>query len=207
MIKRIIFDIDNTLMDFPKDYEKYYSQVISKYNINITARMLYEIIGRYETSGKYTFYDKRLLLDLINQELKLNLGSDFLDDFFMMYNSLISPINNSTIDTLNYLHSKYELVTLSNWFTDSQESRLKRAGIFNYFDKIYGTDLVPMKPFYDSYLSVMGNRKVSECLMIGDNLDVDIKTPNIMGMKVYYLGKKKTNYPKIDSLERLKEML
>ena len=207
MLKRIIFDIDNNLMGFPKDYYIYFNQVLKKYNINITAKMLYEIIGKYETCGKYTFYDKRLLLDHINKELQLNLDKRFLFYFFNMYNNLISPISNLTINTLNYLHSKYELVTLSNWFTESQELRLKRAGIFNYFDKIYGTDLVPMKPYYDSYLSVMESRKACECLMVGDNIEMDIKTPKIMGMKVYYLGRKKTSYPTIDTLERLKEML
>lgn len=207
MLKKIIFDIDDTLMEFPKDYYIYFNQLLKQYNINITARMLYEIIGKYETSGRYAFYDKRLLLDHINQELQLNLDKRFLDDFFNMYNSLISPISRETFDTLDYLHSKYELVTLSNWFTDSQESRLKCAGISNYFDKIYGTDLVPMKPNYDSYLSVMGDRKACECLMVGDNIEMDIKTPDIMGMKVYYLGRKKTSYPTIDALERLKEML
>ena len=37
MIKRIIFDLDNTLIDFPKDYAKEYGKVINKYNLNITS--------------------------------------------------------------------------------------------------------------------------------------------------------------------------
>lgn len=207
MIKRIIFDIDNTLIDFPKNYEIYFNQVLNKHNVGISAKTLYEVIGRYDTIGKYDFHDKRLLLEFINNELNLNLDKSFLDDFFLMYNKLITPVSNETIDVLNYLYNKYELVALTNWFTESQKERLNEAGIINYFDNVFGTDLVPMKPNYESFKAAMENRKICECIMIGDNLNIDIKTPSTMGMKVYHLSKNKTSYPTIDKLERLKEML
>lgn len=208
MIKRIIFDIDNTLIDFPKDYKIGYQQVLDKYHINKSASDLYDAIGVYEECGKYDKYTKEELLKVINKELNLNLGNDFLDDYFNMYNKSITPVSESVKETLEYLSKKYELVTLSNWFTFSQESRLKVAGIYKYFSNIYGTDIVPMKPCKESYLSVIGNNKIEECLMIGDNLDMDIKIPYEMGMNVYYLNKgKECKYPSIEKIEDLKEML
>lgn len=207
MIKRIIFDIDNTLMDFPKNYEIYYQRVLDKYKVNVSARDLYNTIGKYETCDRYVFYDRKILLELINKELNLNLDNYFLNDFFQMYNHLITNIDESTKKTLEYLKAKYELVTLSNWFTSCQKERLTQADIIDYFDKVYGTDIIPMKPYYESYLSVTGNRKLEECLMVGDNINIDIKTPNDIGMKVYYLGKKKTKYPTINKIEDLKKLL
>ena len=56
MIKKVIFDLDNTLIDFPKDYAKEYDKVINKYNLNITSLDLYRIIGVYETNGKNIYY-------------------------------------------------------------------------------------------------------------------------------------------------------
>lgn len=207
MIKRIIFDIDNTLIDFP-DYIEGYQKVLDKYHVNKKAIDLYNAIGVYEECGKYNNYDKDELLKVINQELNTNLDNNFLNDYFDMYNNLITEVSESVKDTLDYLSKKYELVTLSNWFTFSQESRLKKVDIDKYFSKIYGTDIVPMKPSKESYLSVIGNNKINECIMIGDNIDMDIKVPYKLGMKVYYLSKgKKSNYPSIEKIEDLKEVL
>ena len=207
MIKRIIFDIDNTLIDFP-DYIEGYQKVLDKYHVNKKAIDLYNAIGVYEECGKYNNYDKDELLKVINQELNTNLDINFLDDYFNMYNKLITEVSDSVKDTLDYLSKKYELVTLSNWFTFSQESRLKKVDIDKYFSKIYGTDIVPMKPSKESYLSVIGNNKINECLMIGDNIDMDILVPFNMGMNVYYLSKgKKSIYPSINKIEDLKKLL
>ena len=207
MIRRIIFDIDDTLIPFPKEFIDGYKSVLDRYNLDIEPSKLYEIIGEYETSGEYEYYNKEDLLNLINKRLNINLNNDFIDDFFNMYNKLVSRIDDDLIDTLKYLKSKYELVTLSNWFTDSQEERLKCAGIYKYFDKVYGTDIVPMKPRKESYIKASDNRNLSECLMIGDNYEMDIKVPLELGMNVYQLTNKDTNYPSIKKISDLKDVL
>lgn len=208
MIKRIIFDIDNTLIDFPVSYKEGYQQVLDKYKINKTYKDLYDAIGVYEECGKFDKYTKEDLLKVINQELNTNLDNNFLDDYFDMYNNLETYVSNNLKDTLEYLSNKYELVTLSNWFTFSQKERLKKVEIDNYFNEVYGTDIVPMKPTKESFLSVIGDKRIEECLMIGDNINMDIKVPYEMGMNVYYLNKGKDNrYPSIDKIEDLKEML
>ena len=207
MIKRLIFDIDDTLIPFPKGFEQGYKRVIEKYNLNIDAKKLYEIIGEYETGGKYKYYDVDKLLDLINNRLDTNLDKGFVDEFFNMYNKLITPVSEELIDTLKYLSNKYEIVTLSNWVTKSQKEILKCAGILKYFDEVYGTDIVPMKPLKESFLSVIGEHKVNECLMIGDNFDADIKVPLEIGMSVYYLTDKEINYPSIKKISDLKDVL
>lgn len=208
MIKKIIFDIDDTLIDFPRQYVDGYQEVLNKYNLNINFMDLYNAIGKYETSGKYEYYDIDKLIKLVNSELNLNLDRKFSNDFFKMYDKLITPVSQSTIDTLEYLSKKYELVTLSNWFTSSQTNRLKEAGIFKYFTNVYGTDKVPMKPKKESFQSAMGNLKAEECVMVGDNFNVDIKVPKEMGLNVYYLSKnKKEGYNTINSISELKELL
>ena len=208
MIKRIIFDLDNTLIEFPKDYNKYYDKVINKYNIDISSKDLYGIIGLYETNGKNIYYNKDKMLNLINKEFNLNLKIDFIDYFLEIIATLVTPFNNDIKETLEYLSSKYELVVLTNWFTDCQKQRLKEVDIFKYFNKVYGTDIIPMKPNKECFMSVIGDLKPEECLMIGDNLEVDIKVPYELGMNVYHLNKYGTSkYPTIKKIEELKEML
>ena len=208
MIKRIIFDIDNTLIDFPKNYEEGYQKVLDKFNIDKTASELYKAIGKYETCGDYIFYNKEKMLELINKELNTNLEFDFIIEYLNMLNNLEVKVSDELKDTLKYLSEKYELVTLSNWFTDSQTKRLKKADILKYFTKVYGTDIVTMKPKKESFLSVIGDLKLDECLMVGDNLEVDIKVPYQMGVNVYHLNRfGTTKYPTIKKIEELKELL
>lgn len=209
MIKRIIFDIDNTLIDFPKDYEVYYQQILDKYNVRKTALDLYRAIGSYEDSFENKqFYDKEKLLETINIKLGVNLGKDFIDDYLKMYSKLITKVSENVIDTLEYLSNKYEVVALSNWFTFNQKERMEYAGILSYFDEVYGADIVPIKPNKESFLYAIKDRKLDECLMIGDSIRADIKVPYEMGMNVYYLSlDNNTEYPTINSIERLKEIL
>lgn len=208
MIKRVIFDIDNTLIDFPKNFEIEFNKVLNKFNLNIKPIDLYKTVGTYETNGESMYYEKEKVLNVINKVLKLQLNMNFIDEFFDMYDKLITPVEESVIDTLKYLKNKYELVVLSNWFTDSQKSRLKEAGILEYFDEVYGTDKIPMKPRKECFLSVIGDLKPEECVMIGDNLEVDIKVPYEMGMNVYHLNKYGTSkYPTIKKIDELKERL
>ena len=208
MIKRIIFDLDNTLIEFPKDYNKYYDKVISKYNIDISSKDLYRVIGLYETNGKNIYYDKFKMLELINNEFNLHLNIDFMDYLLEIISKLVTPINNSLKDTLEYLSNKYELVVLTNWFTDCQKQRLKKVDIFKYFNNVYGTDIIPMKPRKECFMRVIGDLKPEECVMVGDNLKVDIKVPYELGMNVYHLNKYGTSkYPTIKKIEELKEML
>lgn len=208
MIKKVIFDMDNTLMDFPKNFEIEFKKILDKFNVDINPKELYKAIGTYETNGTNTYYNKHKLLETVNNVLDLNLNNEFMDEFFNMYNKLITPIDESVIDTLKYLKDKYKLYIISNWFTDSQKSRLKCAGILEYFDEIYGTDIIPMKPKVECFMSVIGDLKPEECVMIGDNLEVDIKVPYEIGMNVYHLNKfGTTNYPTIRKIEDLKERL
>lgn len=208
MIKKVIFDMDNTLMDFPKNFEIGFRNVLDKFNVNIKPIDLYKAVGEYEKIGKYEYYTKENLIEVVNKVLNVDLGLDFVDEFFSMYDKLITPISRETIETLKYLKSKYKLYIITNWFTDSQKSRLKEVGILEYFDEVYGTDIIPLKPRKECFMSVIGNLKPSECVMIGDNLEVDIKVPYEMGMQVYHLNKLGTSkYPTIRKIEDLKERL
>lgn len=208
MIKRIIFDIDNTLINSPKNIEEGYQQVLDKFNINYKGSDLYDAIGIYETCGKYKKYDKQKLIDTINQTLNLNLDITFMDEFLKMYDNLETKLDIGVKETLEYLSKKYELVCLTNWFTESQENRLKKLDILKYFKEIYGTDKVVMKPMRESYLSAIGNFKPNECVMVGDNLNMDIKIPYELGINVYHLNKNGiTKYPTIKKISDLKELL
>lgn len=208
MIKRIIFDIDNTLIDRSKEYQEAYKVLLNKFKISKTPEELYSTIGKYQIKYNSVYYTEEKLLEVINKEFGTNLEMNFINDLFNVYDNLPICVSDEIKDTLEYLSSKYELFALSNWFTESQKRRLEKVDILKYFKGVYGTDIVPMKPLKESYMSVIGDLDVSECVMIGDSIDMDIKVPYEMGMNVYHLSKNGTSeYPTIRKIEELKEML
>lgn len=169
---------------------------------------MFKAIGAYELDKSNVNYNKEKLLSTVNNILNTDFDIGMMDDFFEMYSKLITPVPDSVKGTLKYLKSKYQMSIISNWFTDVQISRLKEAGIYEYFDEVYGTDVIPMKPRKECFLNVIGNLKPEECVMVGDNLEMDIKVPYEMGMNVFHLNRfGTTKYPTIRKIEDLKERL
>ena len=203
MIKRIIFDLDNTLIPFP-NFEIGFKSVIDKYNLNITPTYLYKLIGSYEKY--YDIYNYELLLKVLNKDLNRNLDKTFLDDFMDMYDSIDMKLDDGTVETLKYLKNKYSLVVLTNWFTNSQKNRLKKVNILKYFDEVYGGDLIKIKPNKESFIKAMGDFKPEECISIGDRIKIDIEPAEKLGIKAYLLGKS-YKYNTIEKISDLKELL
>lgn len=72
-MKKIIFDLDNTLMMFDKKYINTYCDVLKNNNLDSSyyqALSLFESVGKYEMQGNK--YNKQELLDFINKDLNRN---------------------------------------------------------------------------------------------------------------------------------------
>ena len=208
MIKRIIFDLDNTLIMWKDEYLKAVQKTIQKYNLNLDSKYVNDVIDKYETAHDY--YDKKMFLDYINGFIEEKINMEFIDDF--LYNiGFCSEPNDKVIKVLEYLKQKYELIVLTNWFTEPQKNRLKNAKIDKYFKAIFGAEKY-RKPLKESFLEACGNNKPEECVMIGDNYDIDIIGANNAGLNVIYYNysKKQNNKLKlieINDLEQLKNIL
>lgn len=83
------------------------------------------------------------------------------------------------IETLEYLRDKkYKLYILTNGFIQTQDRKMKHSDIARYFDRVFSSEeLGANKPnkeiFHWAVTSI--NAKKEKCLMVGDDLRVDIK--------------------------------
>lgn len=209
MIKRLIFDIDNTLIIWKKDYIKALEKAMREFNVNIDSKIIDKIIDSQEM--KYDTLSKEKLLNDINDECSLNLNMDFIDKLFQEQKTLAKP-DQEIIDTLKYLSSKYELVILTNYFTEVQTARLKKAQILRYFKEIYGGDQILLKPRKEAFSTAVANFKKEECIMIGDSLAIDIEGAINYGIKAIAFDYKSeipnsNKYQKINKICELKEIL
>lgn len=208
MIKRIIFDLDNTIMIWKDNYINALKDTLLYFKVDI--KYLDDINNIIENlENKYDRISKEVLLDDINNDLELNLNIDFVDYLFKKQ-SLLCDISSDVCDTLKYLSSKYSLAVLTNYFKEVQEERLRCANILKYFDDVYGGELF-IKPDSKAFLNATSNYKVDECLMIGDNIKIDIDGARKLGFKViavdYFNKTTSDSYPVIRNFGDLKKIL
>ena len=191
MIKRIIFDIDNTLIDWKDEYDKVINNVVEKLNIQCSNEIIEKIregFNNYELEN-YTF-NKEKMSDFINKYVGIELPKELVDGVICGWgNCAPSDLDAKLGDLLVYLSNKYELVCLTDWFKEPQINRMKIAGIFKYFKNIYGAENTKRKPFKEAFKKAIGKFLPEECVMVGDNLERDIKGAIDAGIKVIWYNK------------------
>lgn len=214
MIKRVIFDQDNTLVKWREENWTTLDETFQKLNYKITTNdksKIIECINNYEK--KYSMYIKEDIYLYINKKLNKLLPENWIDIWLEQLSNRYALLEPNTKDILNYLNEKYELVVLTNWFSNSQINILKKLGILHYFNEIIGTDQVLNKPNKEAFLKACGNYKIEECLMIGDNFDIDILGAYSAGMDAIWYNpkhkqpKQKIKVDEIDNLMKLKNYL
>ena len=157
-------------------------------------------------------YNKQDLLDFVNKDLNKNYKMKLVDEILDIIGTCwINPVSLELVDTLKYLSTKYELYVLTNWFTEPQAKRLENVGILKYFKKVVGADMVSPKPAIEAFSYIIKDTNLKDCMMIGDNIDIDIKGALNAGIKTILYDYKNIyngfTGNRITKIEELKEML
>lgn len=215
MIKKIIFDLDNTLIKWEdeKNWDKVYNNLLKKYEISIQQfQKVRNIINNYELVEE--IFDEKTMQKMINSELEKEYSTEFVKTILETFAECIPEGRDTELEeTLKYLSTKYELVVLTNWFGWQQEKRLQKYGIIEYFKKVYGADKFKVKPNKEAYQIAIGDNKTNECIMIGDGIKNDVEGAIKNGLNAilfnpnYEKQKEKDNYKVIRSFNELKSIL
>ena len=176
MIKRIIFDLDNVLIDWKDEYDnaiqESFDEIGYKYDSDLIEKFL-KARAEYEEDIK--FYNRKDMLDYINSKMERKIPDEFIDLYIKKLGTKVPErLPEKYYETLEYLSNKYELVVLTNWFAETQIDRLKKVDIYKYFKDIYTGEQVA-KPLKQSFINATGDYDAEQCAMIGDNLETDIK--------------------------------
>ena len=215
MIKRVIFDIDNTLIPWENEYNEEIKKALEDLNINYTE-LDYEQINKAlaEYENVYYTFDKKTMLNYINKYTNKQYPIEFIYNILKRWSKCIpDKIDKNIIETLKYLQKKYEMVILTDWFAEEQINRLECLGIKKYFTQVYSAEKTKRKPFKEAFTNAIGNNKPEECVMIGDNLERDIKGAINAGLKAIHFNPNNkenntnTEYITISRLEQLIKIL
>ncbi len=209
MKKRLIFDVDDTLIPWEKAYYVKLKKILSDNNIKLSWYRFYKTliaIEKYERS--HDCWNMKEFKECISKTTKIEMDDKKIELFFnWLENCIVGTASEELHNTLKYLSKKYDMVILSNAFKRTQEKRLEKFGIRKYFKEIYCGDEV-MKPSKEAYIRACGKFKPTDCIMIGDNLEFDVIEPSKLGIRPIYVNKKKhKEYLTIKDICELKNLL
>lgn len=185
MIKYVLIDIDDTIIDFYKSSEDSLRKMfaVKGYPFKEDTMEIYHKVNlplwKQVTEGKMTVGELRLIR--FNEVFKaLGIEGDGVEfeNMYKEYLAQTSFLMPNAEELLKYLKPKYKVYAASNAHFDQQYNRLKLAGVLELFDGIFTSHEIgfekPRPEFFVHCLKELGNPDVSEVIMIGDNLMADI---------------------------------
>ena len=207
-IKHIFFDLDHTLWDFEVNSKKSYEYIFKRNNLDIKIDdflKLYTPINfnywklyREEKVNKKQLKYGRLK-DTFNK-LNVKINDTLIDKLAEQYLENLSNYNqlfDGTIALLDYLKPNYKLHIITNGFKETQLTKMKNAGILDYFDVIITSEGVGVKkpnPKIFFHALKLAKANTYESIMIGDNLEADIYGAKNIGMPVIYFNPDNNKY-------------
>ncbi|MGJ1266744.1 YjjG family noncanonical pyrimidine nucleotidase [Sphingobacterium spiritivorum] len=227
--KDIFFDLDHTIWDFDKNAEETLDELFFKYQFdklfNHSSADLF--ISTY-TSNNHRLWnlyhhgkiDKPTLRKARFESTFTDLGVDpslFPKDFEEEYLFICPQKTNlfpNAHETLAYLKERYNLHLISNGFKEACEVKLGKSDLEQYFQHIFISELVGVNkpdPLIFHHAMQTAGTSATHAVMIGDNLDADVRGARNVGMDAIYFNPNQTQLPKdvshsITDLSELKHM-
>ena len=185
MIRTILIDIDNTLLDFHKCADGCIRQGFQELGLPYTDRTfptfitINDELWRDIEQGRLTREGLRLIRwDRIFRALGLSAdGPAFEDRFSSLLFESHEPVEGA-LEALRYLSGKYAVYAASNASYAQQRHRLELAGMLPYVREIFASREIgaakPSPAFFAACLERIGNPSKDEVLLLGDSLTADV---------------------------------
>jgi len=225
----ILIDLDRTLWDFESNAIEALTEILTENNLlGVNIPNIKSFYSHYQTINDY-YWGLYRLAKIDQKSLRIARFKETLgyfnveDDFIIKKISKayvdISPTKTNlmpnAIEALDYLYGKYNLHIITDGFSEVQFIKLKHSALENYFNSITTPDQAGVKkPNIEIFkYALKSARAVNyQCIMIGDDLAVDIEGAKNVGIdQVYYnpLGKihTQTSTYEINDLIELKTIL
>lgn len=151
--------------------------------------------------------------DQLHFEIEDALIHKFSDDF-ISYLPLNNHLIEGSLETLDYLQSKYNLHIITNGFAHVQESKMINSNLNAYFQTITNSEMAGNKKPHSSifkYALKQSNALKEESIMIGDSWEADVLGALEFGIQAIYFNpekiEKESSVIEISKLTELKNIL
>lgn len=198
----ILFDADNTLLNFDKDERQALIKTMTEYGVPVSEENIKAYVDI--NKGLWKQLEKG---EITKPELKKVRYKMFFDaigfttdvDPFEVNERYLYLLGDggNTLDGAKELceelkNEGYDLYIVTNGVAATQARRLTKAGLLPFFSEIYVSDAVghpkPKKEFFDYVLGKIPEKDKSKILLVGDSLSSDIKGAMNAGLPSVWLN-------------------
>lgn len=182
----LLFDLDDTLLDFGKAEDNAITKIFERYGIPLTDenkrhyvefnRSLWKALEREEITREQLFAVRFTeffrIMGVEADGVKANAE-------FISYIAGGSFLIDGALEICQKLHKLYKMYIITNGSKKAQRGRLKDSPLTECFDGIFISEEIgfvkPKKEFFDYVFAHIDERDKSKVLVIGDSLTSDIK--------------------------------
>lgn len=222
--KHILFDLDHTLWDYDTNAKETLKDLYKLYQLG--KHELFEVSEFVDT-----FFEVNDSLWTAYNHDRIKKGYIRENRFRQIFDKLRLPLRHYPLgiddnylhscpqkthkiafadEILTYLQPHFHLHILTNGFNDVQSVKLERSGLDKYFKEVITSESAsakkPSAKIFEHTMTQIG-AETEETLMIGDNLNTDIKGARDFGIdQVYFNPENNQEFEATYSIECLSEL-
>jgi len=222
MYKYLLFDADNTLLDFDAAEAQALRETLSLCPLGFSD----EIHRRYHDINDQQ-WKKLERGETTREKLRIDRFALLYDEFGMdgelysretayLYTERLSQqgqLIDGAEDVLSELSKRYECYIVTNGITEVQRSRMAKTPLEKYIKHSFISQEMgcakPSPVFFEKVIEYIGDSDKSSYLVIGDSLTSDISGAHNFGIDSVYLSEKESDMPtyRINNLYELYSIL
>ena len=226
MIDTLLFDLDNTLLDFDKAEANALTKALGDAGMTVTEEMLsrYNKINLAQwkllEQGRMTREEIKIRrFKLLFQEFDIKASPQEVARHYQIYLGQGHYFIEGAEEVLQKLSKKYRIYLVTNGTLSVQRGRLKSSGIEKYLQGVFISEEIgynkPSKEYFEKCFSKIPDFKKENTVIIGDSLSSDVQGGINAGIKTIWFHRAQdlTEDPQpkpdyeIKSLKSLLEML
>ena len=222
-IKAIFFDLDHTLLNSMKaEREAIHDFIKTVQELNKINEEEFEkewhknALELYERYNRREITFERQRIDRVkNTFLKFNIikndeeAKEIFKEYLKYYEKNWEVFNDATI-VLEQLKNKYKLGIITNGDSVQQRQKIEKTNMDKYFSQIIISSEVgfskPEKEIFE-LACIKINEEPKNCIMIGDNLKVDVKGAINAGLKGIWVNRRNEEFEFDNQIRELKELI
>ncbi|MBK9284512.1 MAG: noncanonical pyrimidine nucleotidase, YjjG family [Sphingobacteriaceae bacterium] len=220
--KHIFFDLDDTLWDFEKNSAEVLAELFIEFDLQNKLKTDFRtFLNEYKKVNQllWTDYGQKKItktelrntrFHLTFQKLNYNNYAENLKltELYLNRCPLKTNLKADCITILEYLKPKYNLHIITNGFKEIQRKKINQSKLHSYFEQIIISEehqLHKPDPAIFRLAEKLTRSTNQECIVIGDNIESDIKGANSANWNSIYFGEK-TNSMADKNISRLIEL-
>lgn len=186
-ITTILWDVDDTLLDFHKAESVAIKRCFDMYNLGVCSDEMVEIYSQinkkyWKKLEKGEITKRQVLVGRFEEFFALeNIDIKLAEKFDASYQKMLgeNPVpKDNSYELLKKLKSEnYKQYAITNGTKIAQDTKLKQSGLIYILDKVFISEIVgaekPNVEFFDYVFDNIDSKK-EECIVVGDSLTSDM---------------------------------